>query len=94
MKGKFTTEEKGLFDALEAKKSTIQTKLDSLNKEIKAAAKVEAKIRLSVAKLKPLLVPFAEMQAGLASPVSRDKYFSHLSKNDFIGYVKKSLAKG
>jgi len=93
MKGKFTTEEKGLFDALEDKKSPIQAELDKLNSEIEKASLVEAEIRVKVANLKPGLVPLAEMQAGLASPVSRDKYFPHLSKNDFIEYIKNSLTK-
>jgi hypothetical protein len=90
MKGKFTDQEKAIFDALESKKAPIQAELDKLNDEIKKAALVEAKIREKVAELKPKLVPIAEMQAGLASPVSRDKYFPDLSKNDFIKLAEKS----
>lgn len=91
MKSQFTSEEQSLFHELEDKKQSIQLELDNLNEEIKKAALVEAAIRDKVALVKPKLVPFAEMQAALANPVSRDKYFSHLSKNDFIKYVKDSL---
>ena len=91
MKSQFTEEEKALFWILEDKKAKIQAKLDDANELIKEAAKVEAGIRETVAKLKPELIPFAEMQAALANPVSRDKYFAHLSKNDFIQHVKDAV---
>jgi len=91
MKSQFTKEEYSLFHLLEDKKAKIQNKLDSLNEEIKEAAQAEAAVRAKVSILKPKLVPFAEMQAALANPVSRDKYFSHLSKDDFIQYVKESI---
>lgn len=91
MKSQFTEEERALFWILEDKKAEIQIKLNEANELIKEAAKVEAGIRETVAELKPSLVPFAEMQAALANPVSRDKYFAHLSKNDFIQHVKDSL---
>ena len=91
MRSQFTSEEQALFYRLEEKKQSIQLRLDILNNEVRNAAKIEATIREKVAKVKPELVPFSEMQAALANPVSRDKYFSHLSKNDFIKYVKDSL---
>ena len=91
MKSQFTSEEQALFHKLEDKKLIIQEKLNKFNQEIKQAALIEAEIRGKVAALKPELVPFAEMQAALANPVSRDKYFSHLSKIDFIKHVRDSL---
>ncbi|MBL4664312.1 MAG: hypothetical protein JKY22_12345 [Flavobacteriaceae bacterium] len=93
MKGKFTDKEKAIFDALESKKAPIQIELDKLNKEIQKASLVVSKIRAKVSQLKPRLVPIAELQAGLASPISRDKYFSHLSKDDFIKYAEKESVK-
>lgn len=91
MKSQFTEDEKQLFWELENKKAYIQDKLYILNDKVKEVALVEAKVRKQIADLKPELVPFAEMQAALANPVSRDKYFAHLSKNDFIQHVKDSL---
>ena len=91
MKSQFTEDEKELFWKLEDKKSSIQKELDGLNNAVKEAAKFEADIRVKVAKLKPALVPYAEMQAALANPVSRDKYFAHLSKNDFIQHVRDTI---
>ena len=73
--GKFTEEEMALFQALEQKKDEVQVKLDALNDQIRVKMSEEKAIRDEVAKLKPLLVPWAEMQAGMASPRSRDKYF-------------------
>ena len=94
MKGKFTTEESKLFNALEAKKAPIQAKLDELktviqsddstNKMVKAA-------RAEVFEVQKGLVPFAELQAGLASATSRDKYFPDLSKNAFMIMALASL---
>lgn len=44
--------------------------------------------------IKPLrdkLAPYGEILAGLANPVSRDKYFPDMSKNQFIDYVKEQV---
>ena len=91
MKSQFNDDEKQLFWELENKKAGIQDKLNILNDKVKEVAQVEAKVRKQVAALKPELVPLSEMQAALANPVSRDKYFAHLSKNDFIQHVRDSL---
>jgi peptidoglycan hydrolase CwlO-like protein len=87
-KGKFTEKESSLFHDLEAKKEPIQSQLNDLNQQIKEAAKVVTALRDEVAKIKPKLVPLAEMQAALASATSRDKYFPDHSKNSFIDYVE------
>lgn len=91
MKSQFTEDERGLFWVIEDKKAEIQEKLNILNNQIKAITKQEHEVRAKVAELKPELVPYSEMQAALANPVSRDKYFAHLSKNDFIQHVRGSL---
>ena len=91
MRSQFTEEERGLFWIIEDKKAAIQKELNILNDQIKSITKQEHEVRAKVAELKPSLVPFAEMQAALANPVSRDKYFAHLSKNDFIQHVRDSL---
>ncbi len=91
MKSQFTEEEQSLFWVIEDKKAVIQKELNILNDQIKAITKQEHEVRAKVAKLKPELIPFSEMQAALANPVSRDKYFAHLSKNDFIQHVRDSL---
>ena len=91
MKSQFTEEERGLFWIIEDKKAAIQKELNILNDQIKSITKQEHEVRAKVAELKPSLVPFSEMQAALANPVSRDKYFAHLSKNDFIQHVRDSL---
>lgn len=87
----FTKEEKALFDNLEAKKATIQAKLNGLNDEIKEAAKAEQAVRVKVAKLKPELVPYAEMQAAMASATSRDKYYPEHTKATLIDHIKEAL---
>ena len=69
----------------------VTDKLNILNDKVKEVAQAEVEVRKQVAELKPSLVPFSEMQAALANPVSRDKYFSHLSKNDFVKHVRDSL---
>ena len=90
MKGKFTVDESKLFHALEAKKAVIQTKLDELKLVIQAEGSTNKMIkgaRAEIFEVQKGLVPFAEMQAGLANPVSRDKYFPDLSKNAFMVLV-------
>ena len=95
MKGKFTVDESKLFHALEAKKAVIQTKLDKLKDIIQDDASTNKMVKAARAKIfetQKGLVPFAEMQAALASPMSRDKYFPDLSKNAFMIMVVASLA--
>lgn len=91
MKGKFTEEESALFHALEDKKAPIQAQLDAHKEEVQQAMNKVNAIRDKIKALRPQLVPFAEMQAALASPVSRDKYYPDMSKNQFIEHVKKSV---
>ncbi len=94
MKGKFTEEESSLFHALEAKKAPIQSKLDELKAIIQAdesTNKMVKEARAEIFETQKGLVPFAEMQAGLASPGSRDKYFPDLSKNAFVESVKQAV---
>jgi hypothetical protein len=94
IKGKFTEEEAGIFHALESKKAPIQAKLDELKAVIKAddsTNKMVKGARAEIFEAQKGLVPFAEMQAGLANIGSRDKYFPDLSKNAFIELVKNSI---
>ena len=94
---KFSEVESKLFHELEAKKAPIQERLNELKLVIQAdesTNKMVKAARAEIFEVQKGLVPFAEMQAGLASIGSRDKYFPDLSKNDFIEYVKNSLTKG
>ncbi len=93
-KGKFTAEEHELFEALEARKSIHQAKLNELQAKLQddsltlAAHKA---VREEIKLVQPLLVPLAQMQAALASANSRDKYYPDMSKNGFVEFVRKSL---
>lgn len=87
-KGKFTEQELGLFEALESKKTNIQNELDSLIEVEQKAMEAVHAVRAKIKRVKPTLVPLAEMQAGLANAASRDKYFPDFSKNDFIKHVE------
>jgi len=94
MKGKFTVDEANLFKALEAKKAPIQAKLDELKGVIKSddsTNKMVRQARAEIVEAQKGLVPYAEMQAGLASTESRDKYFPDLSKNAFIKSVEEAV---
>ena len=91
MKGKFTYQEAELFSALEAKKAPIQAELDKYKLEERAAMERAHAIREKIKAVKPDLVPYAEMQAGLANSSSRDKYFPDMSKNQFIEHVKEQI---
>lgn len=93
-KGKFTIEEHELFNKLAEKKEPIQLKLNELKAIIQAdnsTNKMVRDARAEIFEVQKGLVPFSEMQAGLAGANSRDKYFSHLSKNDFIQHVKDAV---
>ena len=97
LKGKFTVEESDLFHALETKKAPIQAKLDELKAIIQAddsTNKMVKAARAEIFEAQKGLVPFAEIQAALASPMSRDKYFPDLSKNPFMVMAVASLAVG
>lgn len=94
IKGKFTPEEQTLFHALEAKKAPIQAKLDKLKAVIQAddsTNKMVKAARAEIFEVQKELVPLAEMQAGLANPISRDKYFPDMSKNQFVEHVKSKV---
>jgi hypothetical protein len=94
IKGKFTDEESTMFHALEAKKAPIQAKLDELKLIIRAddsTNKMVKAARAEILEAQKGLIPFAEMQAGLARVVSRDRYFPDLSKNAFIEHVKRTV---
>ena len=89
---KFTDQEQGLFNSLEDLKRPHQETLDGFNAQLKdenKTIKEHKAIRVKIFNEKKLLVPFAEMQAGLANPKSRDKYFPDLSKNAFLAHVIK-----
>ena len=91
IKGKLSQEEMGIFQALEAKKAPIQTRLDELKAVIQADESTNKMVRESRAEIfesQKGLVPFAELQAALANPISRDKYFPDMSKNQFLEHVK------
>ncbi|MBL4940924.1 MAG: hypothetical protein JKY81_04600 [Colwellia sp.] len=91
MKGQFTESEAASFQALEAKKAPIQAKLDELKAVVQAddsTNKMVRDARAEIFETQKGLVPLAEMQAGLASPTSRDKYFPDMSKKQFIEHVK------
>lgn len=94
IKGKFTEAEQALFYQLEDKKKPIQSRMDELKEVIRAdesTNKMVRDARAEIFEIQKGLVPYAEMQAGLASPISRDKYFPDLSKNDFIKHVENAL---
>ena len=93
-KGKFTEQESTMFNALEAKKAPIQARLNELKAVIQAddsTNKMVREARAEILETQKGLVPFAEMQAALASPISRDKYFADMSKNQFIAHVEAQL---
>ena len=82
------------FNALEAKKAPIQARLDELRLVIQSDASTNKMVRdarAEIFEVKKGLVPLSQMQAGLASADSRDKYFPDLSKTAFIGYVNEQL---
>lgn len=90
MKGKFSNQETALFNALEAKKAPIQARLDDLKLVVQSGQSTNDMVKAARAEIFEVqkgLVPFSEMQAGLASPLSRDKYFPEMSKNQFIAFV-------
>ena len=91
IKGKLSTEELTIFQALEAKKAPIQARMDELKAIIQADDSTNKQVkdsRLEIGKIQLGLVPFAELQAALANPISRDKYFPDMSKNQFLEHVK------
>lgn len=88
---RFTEEERELFGRLEDLKAPIQKRLDELNLEVRKAEDIVKLVRDKVAKVKPELVPYAELQASLASGNSRDKYHPDLTKADLIKHVKALL---
>lgn len=93
-KSKFTEKEQALFHSLEAKKEPIQAKLNELNSQLRDVSKTLAEhkaIREQVKTLKPELVPMAEMQASLANPASRDKYFPDHTKQSLVTHVEQYL---
>lgn len=90
-KGKFTEQETAIFHGLEAKKAPIQARMDELKAVIQSddsTNKMVREARAEILEKQKGLVPFAEMQAALASPISRDKYFADMSKNQFIAHVE------
>jgi len=94
MLGKFTEQEQSLFHALESKKAPIQAKLDELKLVIQSddsTNKMVKDARAEIFEVQKSLVPFAEMQAALANPSSRDKYYPDYSKNAFVEYVAAQL---
>ena len=94
IKGKFNDEQMGIFQALEAKKAPIQAKMDELKAVIQAddsTNKMVRDARAEIFEVQQGLVPFAELQAGLASATSREKYFPDLSKNAFLEHVKTQI---
>lgn len=95
IKGKFTPEEAELFQKLEAKKAPIQARLDELKAIVQSELSTQKMVkdaRNEIFEVQKGLVPFAEMQAGMASPMSRDKYFPDLSKNALIEKIKAAVA--
>ena len=80
-----------LIGKLEAKKVPIQAEIDALMLQVQEAQKAVDVIRAKVKPLRANLVPLAEMQAGVASAVSRDKYFPDMSKNQFIEHVASNV---
>ena len=94
IKGKFTPEEQALFNKLEDKKKPIQDKLNELKAVIQAGSSTNDMVkaaRAEIGEAQKGLVPLAEMQAGLANPISREKYFPDFSKNGFIEHVQASV---
>ena len=93
-KGMFNELDLVTFKALEAKKVPIQSRLDELRLVIQSDASTNKMVRdarSEIFEARKHLVPLAQMQAGLASADSRDKYFPDLSKSAFIGYVNEQL---
>ena len=93
-KGIFNEVESLAFYLLEAKKLPIQARLDDLRLVIQSDASTNKMVkdaRAEIFEARKNLVPLAQMQAGLASADSRDKYFPDLSKTAFIGYVNDQL---
>ena len=93
-KGKFNEEEMSLFQAIELRKAEIQSEIDSLLEVLRDEQKTAREHNLAkegIKELRPKLVPFAEMQAGLANANSRDKYFPDITKSGMVAYVKKEL---
>lgn len=91
--GQFTKQEHKLFNDLEDLKAPIQANLDAFNAELKDENKTVKEIKEIRGKIfeeKKHLVPYSEMQAGLASADSRDKYFPDLSRNAFMEQVIKT----
>jgi hypothetical protein len=94
MKGNFTKEDSALFESLELKKAPVQAQMNELKATIQAATSTNKTViesRAKIFEIQKELVPFAEMQAALASSTSRDKYFPDLNKNNLIQYIKDSL---
>lgn len=94
MKGKFTDAESALFHALEAKKAPIQARLDELKAVIQSDDSTNRMVkdaRAEIFEAQKGLVPLAAMQAALANPISRDKYFPDMSKNQFAAHVEAQI---
>ena len=90
----FSEVESLAFYLLEAKKLPIQARLDELRLVIQSDASTNKMVkdaRAEIFEVKKGLVPLAQMQAGLASADSRDKYFPELSKRAFVEYVNEQL---
>ena len=93
-KGMFSALDLVAFKALEAKKAPIQARLDEFRLVIQSDVSTNKMVkdaRSEIFEVRKQLVPLAQMQAGLASADSRDKYFPELSKTAFIGYVNDQL---
>ncbi len=88
---RFTEEERELFRCLEGMKTPIQKRLDELNLEVREAESAVKLVRDKIAKVKPELVPYAEMQASLASGNSRDKYYPDLTRAALIKHVREAI---
>ena len=94
MLGKFAEQEQTLFHILESKKAPIQAKLDELKLIIQSddsTNKMVKDARAEIFEVRKGLVPFAEMQAALANPMCRDKYFPDMSKNQFVAHVEAQI---
>ena len=68
--------QKDLQKAVVAKKESIQSQLNALDDEIKAAMAQVNEIRSRIKPLKSSLVPLAEMEASICNIPSRAKYFT------------------
>ena len=92
IKGKFNEEEMSIFKSLEAKKEPIQARMDELKLVVQnegSTNKMVAVARAQILEVQKGLVPLSEVQASLASPISRDKYFPDMSKSQFREHAKK-----